>query len=421
MGKPKIAFVVQRYGESVGGGAETLCRVIAERMSSHWAIDVITSCAMNYVNRFENEFPSAVEVIHDVTVRRFGIDYLRSDNETFSRLDRKVLRREATREEEILWLKEIGPYSSSLLKYVTDFQHQYDLFFFFTYLYATTTLVLPAIREKSFLVPAAHDEPPIHARFFDDFFSLPKGLIFSTEEELAFLRKRTSGRMAGSFVVGVGVDPPKHLSPDLFRNTYRTHGTFLLYVGRVQKQKGCDELFEFYSALPLEVRRSYPLVLIGKSAMHIPENEYIIPLGFVSDEMKYSAMCAAELLIMPSKFESLNMVILESWLCGTPVLVNGRCDVLRGHCQRSHGGLWYTSFEEFQVCLEWMLADKNLLEILAENGRKYTGVQYSWDRVKRQYVGLVEDVLWEAHREASPDPLLNKGGILNGHAQMERD
>ena len=390
MVKPKIGFVVQRYGEDVAGGAETLCRLIAEKMIPYWNIDVITSCARDYVNRFGNEFPPGVEIIDDVTVRRFEIDYLRSNDDFFSRLDRKVLRRGVTREEETLWLKEIGPYSSELISYIQKFQDQYGLFFFFTYLYATTTLILPIVCEKSFLVPAAHDEPPIHARFFDDFFALPKGLIFSTEEELAFLRKRTSDRIAASFVIGVGLDPPKQVSPEAFRDKYRVDGKFLLYVGRIQKQKGCDEMFEFYLSLPEEMKRKYPLVLIGKSAMDIPESEYIMPVGFVSDEMKYNAMAAAELVIMPSRFESLNMAVLESWLCGTSVLVNGHCDVLREQCRRSNGGLWYKNYEEFEACLNFMLFKKKLSMEMAKCGKAYVEASYDWDGIREKYFNITQ-------------------------------
>ena len=133
--------------------------------------------------------------------------------------------------------------------------------------------------------------------------------------------------------------------------------------------------------------------------MHIPENEHIIPVGFVSDEMKYSAMCAAELLIMPSKFESLNMVILESWLCETPALVNGHCDVLREHCRRSNGGLWYTNFDEFKQCVGMMTSDRRLSAGLAHNGKKYTEEEYNWEKIKRRYLRLVEDFVYDAGSE----------------------
>ncbi len=393
MRKPKVAFVVQRYGLEVNGGAETLCRLLAEKMYEYWDIEVLSSCARDYIKRFENDYAPGTEIINKVSVRRFQIDYFRSDDETFSKLDKKVIFRESSREEDMLWLKEVGPYSSELVSYVKNFHQEYNFFVFFTYLYATTTLILPFVREKSFLVPAAHDEPPINARFFDDFFVLPKGSIFSTEEESAFLQKRTSDRMAASFVIGVGMDSPRRVSQDSFRQKYQVDGKFILYVGRIQTQKGCDELFEFYLSLPDEMKYRYPLVLIGKSAMDIPETEQIIPVGFVSDEMKYNAMAAAEVVVMPSKFESLNMVILESWLCGTPVLVNGHCDVLRQQCKRSNGGLWYQNYDEFEACLNFILANENVARRMAACGKKYTEENYNWDGIKSKYIRLVQGSL----------------------------
>ena len=396
MRKPRVAFVVQRYGIDVSGGAETHCRLIVEKMSRSWEIEVLTSCARDYFKRFENDYPPGKGKVNGVLVRRFEIDYFRSDDKTFSELDRKVLSRESSREEDRLWLKEIGPYSSELISYVERFHQKYDMFVFFGYLYASTTLVLPLVKERACLVPTSHDEPPIYARFYDDFFSLPKALIVNTEEELAFLQKRTSVDISPAVEVGVGIEVPEGATPDLFRQRYQISGDFMLYVGRVQKEKGCDELFDFYSALPLEVRRRHPLVLIGKSAMHIPENEHIIPVGFVSDEMKYSAMCAAELLIMPSKFESLNMVILESWLCETPPLVNGHSHVLREHCRKSNGGLWYTNFDEFEQCVRLMTSDRRLSAGLAQNGKRYTEERYNWEKIKGLYLRIVRDFTLDA-------------------------
>ena len=109
--------------------------------------------------------------------------------------------------------------------------------------------------------------------------------------------------------------------------------------------------------------------------------------------MKCSAMAAAELVIMPSRFESLNMVILESWLCGTSVLVNGHCDVLREQCRRSNGGLWYKDFEEFQACLSLMLSDKELLKQMSSRGKDYVEKNYSWDEIERRYLVIGEKAL----------------------------
>ena len=72
------------------------------------------------------------------------------------------------------------------------------------------------------------------------------------------------------------------------------------------------------------------LVLIGSNVLPIPKHPRIRHLGFLSDEDKFDALAAADVLIMPSRFESLSMVALEAWALGKPVLANGHCDVLRG-------------------------------------------------------------------------------------------
>ena len=53
-------------------------------------------------------------------------------------------------------------------------------------------------------------------------------------------------------------------------------------------------------------------MLIGNSLLPIPEHPRIRHLGFLDDADKFDAMAAAELLIMPSYYESLSMVALEA-------------------------------------------------------------------------------------------------------------
>jgi len=391
MQKPSVAFVVQRFGKDVGGGAETHCRMVAEKLSPHWDIEILTSSAKEYVKRFENDYPPGVEELNGFVVRRFKIDFLRSDDITFSQLDLKVLNRTASRDEELLWLKEIGPYSSDLIRYVEQHAHHYDLFVFFTYLYATTTLILPLVKEKSILVPTAHDEPPIFARYFDDFFALPRVLLCSTSEELQFVRSRSSEHIKGAYLAGVGLDAPPPLNPLYFRRKFNVKGDFLLYVGRIQKEKGCDQLLMYYLALPDNFKKKYPLILLGERILSIPPDPNVVAPGYVSEELKLSAMAAASLTIMPSVFESLNMVVLESWLCGTPVLVNGSCDVLKAHCRKSNGGLWYDNHAEFEACLRFLLNDEDLSAKLAQNGKRYVEQNYSWERIIAVYTDVLNN------------------------------
>ena len=67
----KLAFIIQRYGAEVLGGAEHLCRLVAERLAPSHDVEVLTTCARDYVT-WANEYPEGVDRVRGVTVRRFA-------------------------------------------------------------------------------------------------------------------------------------------------------------------------------------------------------------------------------------------------------------------------------------------------------------------------------------------------------------
>jgi hypothetical protein len=123
--------------------------------------------------------------------------------------------------------------------------------------------------------------------------------------------------------------------------------------------------------------------------MPIPSHPRIRHLGFLSDEDKFDALAAADLLIMPSYFESLSMVALEAWALGRPVLANGRCDVLKGQCLRSNAGLFYESYEEFAETLYALESNGPLHARLGHNGRDYFTRHYAWPVIERKYLEML--------------------------------
>ncbi len=381
----KIAFVVQRYGEEVNGGAELHCRWIAEHLAKYHDTEVITTCAKEYTT-WKNEYSSGKDTVNGITVCRFPVDNPRDINK-FNNFSEKIFGGEHSAEDELKWMKLQGPYSTELLNFIKNNKDDYDFFIFFTYLYCTTFFGLPLVKDKAVLVPTAHNEPPIYLSIFDSLFKLPKAIIYNTEDEKRFINSKFKNENIPGEVIGVGIDVPGKIDKDNFKQKYKIDN-FIIYVGRIDESKGCKELFEYFMRYKKEVQSNIKLVLLGKSVMKVPEHPDILPLGFVPEQDKFNGIKAAELLIMPSKYESLSMVMIEAWLCNNAVLVNGNCEVLKGHCVKSNGGLYYTNYDEFRECLNLLLRDSQLRERMGENGRRYVKDNYGWEKIEEKYLNI---------------------------------
>lgn len=384
----RVAFIVQRCGVEVNGGAEAHCLQIAQRMSARWTTEVLTTCALDYMT-WENHFPVGPERAGGTTIRRFSVDAPR-DVESFNQLSAELHARQltATRAQQEGWMRAQGPVSSALLDYLEANRDNYDAFIFFGYLYATTYFGLPIVREKAFLAPLAHEEWTIHFSMWDDFFTLPKGFVFNTTFERDFLRRRFPDTTLDGPVIAVGIEPPDYFDPAGFRERYGLQRPFLLYVGRVDESKGCRWLIENFIRARSSGTLSHQLVLAGTEVMPIPFYDDVIHLGFIDEQQKWDAMAACDWLVMPSPHESLSMVLLEAWAAGRPVVVTAEAEVLVGQCRRTNGGLWYSSWDEFEAVVREI--DDRTKERLGAQGRDYVATNYSWERVEQEYVELLK-------------------------------
>ena len=387
----KIAFIVQRCGREVNGGAESLCLMVAQRMAAHWRTEVLTTCALDYVN-WTNHYPPGEEMIDGALVRRFPVEESR-DVQKFNQMSSQLYSRcaIASLEEQEDWMRVQGPWSPVLFEFIASHADDYDAFIFFPYLYASTWFVLPKVIDKAILVPCAHDEWTIYLNMWDHFFLLPRAFIFNTIEERDFLRQRFPNARLEGPVVGVAVARPADIDPLRFRREHGIDEGFLLYVGRIDPSKGCDELFDFFLRHRAAGGKPEKLVLLGQPVMPIPDHPDIVSLGFVSEQTKWDALAACVALVMPSRHESLSMVLLEAWSVGKPVIVSGRCEVLVGQCRRSNGGVWYENFEEFSEGLVCLQEGRNS-GVLGRQGWRFVKENYSWPVIERAYLDIIDAV-----------------------------
>jgi glycosyltransferase involved in cell wall biosynthesis len=386
-GHGELAFVVQRYGADVAGGSETLARVLAERMAADQAVTVFTTCARDYVT-WRNERPAGTQQEGPVRVRRFAVEEER-DLAAFNRYAETLYGRPHSDDDERVWLRRQGPYVPELVHALREEHDRYEAVVFFTYLYYPTCEGLRAAPERSVLVPTCHDEPPLTFRLYDEVFARPRAFAFLTAAEERLVRGRFELGARPARVAGLGVDLGPVPDVAAFRARHGVAGPYLAYAGRIDAGKGCAEMLAHFGRFRREQARDVELLLMGRLALDEPLGEGVRYLGYLPDEDKRAALAGAELVLCPSPYESLSIVLLEAFALGRPALVNGRSPVLLDHVRQAGGGLYYEDGDEFVGALALLVRDRPLREAMGANGRTYVREHYRWDAVLERYRSLI--------------------------------
>lgn len=388
----RVAVVVQRCDESVVGGSEALGWQYARLLSSHFEVEILTSTAVDYVS-WSNALEPGTRMREGIRVRRFPVAFERGAYwyELHQRMmcDWQPYRPQAAGSGPALWreaqqdeyIRFQGPYCPGLIDWIRERQDDYAAFVFCTYLYPTTYFgirqVAPA---KVILVPTLHDEPPAYLPAYAQRYAPYTRRIWLTAAE-----QRAAARIwgfDGGDVLGMAVEHTESIRAEVRKRP------FLLYCGRIEPSKGCDELLRAFARLPSRGRVS--LVLTGIDNMELPRSADIEYLGFVDEQRKLALMAGAVGFVLPSVYESFSIVTLEAMAQRTPVLVNAGCEVMRNHVDLSGGGFHYHSADDMVAKMERLCTlDPNERARIGEAGRAYVLADYQEHVIRESLIALV--------------------------------
>jgi glycosyltransferase involved in cell wall biosynthesis len=389
----KLACVIHRYGPQVAGGSEAHCRAIALRLAERHDVTVLTSCATDYVT-WQNAVPRGESRDRGVCVLRFPVDRPRRMGR-FRALSDLVFDGRATPDEQVEWFAANGPSLPGLLSHLQIDGRSYDRVLFWAFRYAPTWFGLPLVADRAVLLPTAEDEELIRtSTLLGPFFERPRACLFLTPEERDLVAARCEGPLPPSDIIGLGLDPAR---PALDRGALDRLGVprdYLLYLGRVDKNKGCDRLFDAFIEYDRQISgddgSALPLVLAGPIVLPVPTHPRIRALGFVDETTREALLSHARALVMPSPFESLSIVVLEAWNHGLPVIVNGRCAPLAGQVRRSSGGLSYEWPAEFVGAVRYLAGHPGDAARLGAQGLAYVEREYRWPLVMQKIEAILD-------------------------------
>jgi glycosyltransferase involved in cell wall biosynthesis len=334
---PKVAFVVQRYGPDVIGGAESYCRQLAERLTHElkWSVTVYTTTAKDHTT-WANFYAASEYELNGVKVIRFHsiverikfvfsctnqiLKFFWSIGKIFPSLKPLITPLEH------IWFRIQGPWSPALIKSLKADASSYEKIFFVTYLYYPAIFGLDVATNKSILIPTAHDEPPFYSCLVKKMLlSAPKILALTEAEQTLIQNNLPEKHRSKVIYLGYGLDVRPPIKKEQEPNPY------LLYLGRISSGKGVHELIRTFLAIRDEQNLNIQLSLAGKPDPNfpLPNHESIKMLGQVDESQKYELIERAMAIVNPSEHESLSMIVVEAMLLKRPVLVNTNSAVLK--------------------------------------------------------------------------------------------
>jgi glycosyltransferase involved in cell wall biosynthesis len=395
----KVAFVTPRYGPQVMGGAETAARQLAEhlRAMTEWESEVYSTCALD-PHTWEDELAPGDSEINGVPVHRYVSEHGRLPD--FYGLDGRIrlAPRRATRSEGRRWVDYNGPVSAQLVDAVRE--SEADVIAFYPYMYHPTVAAIGGVKVPAVLHPAAHDEPALYLPVFRGTFGDADAFCFHTASERLLVERTYPVAERPQIVLGLGIGESAgagRLGAEILGLGDRP---YVVSVGRVDEHKGSKMLAAYFAAYKERHPGPLALALVGPVSFDVESHPDIVVTGVVNEADKWDIVRDALVAISPSALESFSLVVLEAWVDRVPVIVNGTCGPTREHCERSGGGLWFTSFPEFEAILDRLVTSPSLRELLGQRGRDYIDRFYEWPVLIARYVQFLETVV--ARGRATP-------------------
>lgn len=384
----KLTFVTPWYGQYATGGAETICKTVAEHLfQAGFQVEVFTTCSKQFLSGWINDYKPGEYVENGLIARRFKVDNRNVD--LFNSINNKILsgQKLSKEEEENFFRNNIN--SKDMMDAISN--NSDSIFIFIPYLYSTTFYGCQIHPKRSLVIPCLHDEGYAKLELMRNVLSHVGGISFNSKSEKKFAESILE-KVPYNQVIGTGIDQDIIVDPIRFKKKYGLD-QFILYGGRKDGGKNVPLLIDYFCKFLERNSTDLKLVLLGNGKAEIPEkfSKNIIDMTVPKSEW-YDACAAATIFCLPSVNESFSIVIMESWLQGTPILVHNKCEVTKEHCIASKGGLYFDNFEEFEACIKYYLKNPEIRERLGKNGYQYVLNNFTWDKITSAYSDFIKSM-----------------------------
>ncbi|PJZ67054.1 glycosyl transferase [Leptospira wolffii] len=420
----RLAVVSPIFSGQVSGGSEKLIYLYTLMLSKFYEVTVLSTRSLDYIS-WKNQIPVTdldtvllgkdsekkisrewmeTEEGNKIRILRFSVDKERNIRK-FNRYSDKLFRAhefesvgknrfKSQEERERNWVDMQGPYCPDLIQYIETNERDYDVFVFVSYLYYPMVYGLPLVSKKAVVIPTLHDEPPAKLGVYNNLFKDDSAYCFNTPEEKQLFSRLYGYIPSLGSVIGMYLSIPENEPTEKIPPKSPDKSFDFLYVGRMDEGKGVLEMANFFAEWQKRSGRNDKLSLVGRGDAKLMQKLSKFPhldlIGFVDEKEKNARIESCDILINPSPMESFSIILMEAWIREKAVMVNGKSDVLQGHCIRSNAGLYYSDQESFAAVADFLVQHPKERGEMGLNGKRYVQANFNPETVERKLVQIVE-------------------------------
>ena len=388
----KMIIVTPWFGE-FAGGAEVLAKSLAVEFNTRGIETLVftTCCKAPYSDWWHNDYEEGECEVYGLRTFRFSVNDTKEQYE--DALGHFIHHKEKMTEERYKNFFVAGINSVNLVKELGRYiDNGYEVIAM-PYYQGLTHSVVNAYPGEVSLTPCFHDEEPFYWKPIETLLHNAKHIFYNAYEEKELTIKnyghKVGRKVVEAIVSGVGVE--QRLQTNEKPTITTIPEKYFIYMGRKEEGKNVHLLVKWFKKYKQDNNSNTKLVFIGGGdASLVPKNSDFIDFSYVSEADKQNLLKNAIALINLSENESFSIVLMESWLCKTPVVVHGNCKVTKGHAIRANAGLFPHNEDEFAGCLNYLSQNKNEAIQMGVNGMSYVKENYTHDEVLEKYLRVLE-------------------------------
>ncbi len=310
-------------------------------------------------------------------------------------------------------------FSLSLLQWLNDHVHQFDLAHIHALFSPVTTLAatiaryhhLPyIIRPCGMLDPADLQKKKLLKQIYGTVLERPNlsgaTAIHFTSKEEAKISARFGLDSPDRMPRPLDLVIPLGVTPGLFSQKLRASSVpTILFMSRIEPKKGLDLLLPALESI-WKSQIKFHFILAGSNPQDA-EYETGIKLkihnsilaqcttvtGFVSGDFKRELLTNADLFVLPSYYENFGIAVAEAMAAGVPVVISDRVHI-SADIQQAEAG-WVGPLEVGAIAhlIKSALLDPDERQRRGLNGREYANKHYNWEAIAQQTIDAYQHIL----------------------------